>query len=340
MLAVLGVFLIVISLADAFVTMLTMRGGGPITNSWQRLLWRSLLTLHRERPIHRALSYAGPIMMVASIAIWFFMFAVGWALVFRQHPPSVISFQSGASATLWETVYFVGAAASSSGYGDFVASGPPWTLLANMLTASATFLLTVSLSYILAVVGNAVTNRSIAKRVGVLGATPAEIVLNSWTHGNARVMDQRWMGLLDECNTQVQKLLVYPVLHYFHSSSSERSLSLALLRLCDAVFLVSQTEQDDDSPPPCVEKAVQGVTREVVEIKREGAYEADEFEAKFEDHLSYEAAAEIDRGTVDEECFDAALQEYRPQRARLLAVCAADGWGRLEDLTPSRSSDR
>ena len=175
---VVGVLLLALVWWDSFVTVFSMDGAGPVTNFWTRVLWKGLLTLHERISCHWLLSMAGPLILVLTILVWCFAHAVAWTMIFISRPGSVVDDARGLVATPMETLYFVGTTVSSLGYGDFTPAAPPWTWLSNVACFSATIILTVSLSYVLAVLSAALEKHVLAQSVFGLGKDIESFIRN------------------------------------------------------------------------------------------------------------------------------------------------------------------
>jgi hypothetical protein len=55
----LGVAILALVITDAFATMLSFRGGGPLSNRLMRAVWRVLMFVHDRRAIHGVLAITG-----------------------------------------------------------------------------------------------------------------------------------------------------------------------------------------------------------------------------------------------------------------------------------------
>src|SRR5690606_11416982 len=126
------------TLWDQFVTVFSTGGAGPLSRLAFRGIWKLLLSVHRRRPIHAALKFAGPAMILLSIVSWYLLLGLAVFLVFIAYPGSVIDGTTSAPANLIETLYFTNTTISSLGYGDWVPSGPPWTFISTLATLAAT----------------------------------------------------------------------------------------------------------------------------------------------------------------------------------------------------------
>lgn len=322
---ILGIALVLAIFWDAFITILSMRSGGPITNLWTGAAWKSLLWAHRRRPMHSVLSLAGPGFTVIAIVIWYLGLSVGWFLIFSAHPEAVVHDGTRNTATFLERLYYTGATLSAVGYGDFLPSGFPWTILANSGAFMGTFLLTTSLSYLMPVVSAALERKQLARSIFIVGETPQDIIRNSWTEGNSSALNTHWMTVSTELSRFAQKHLTYPVLRFFHSRHAERSPVIAVLCLSDAFFLMRCARPYDDRPPDGLletgHRAIDGFANLITQ--QSNIADADPLSAS---HLSPQTLKDLGIEPIDDADFQQKLNEYKDLRSRLIELCAEDGW--------------
>ncbi len=235
---------------EVFLTVLSLRGSGPITEFVTRRLWGCVLAIHKRWRCHRLLALVGPALIVIAVLVWYALIIAGWLCIFLSAPANVIDNTGGHIASVVEKFYFIGATISSVGYGDFVPDHFPWTLLANLSAFTATFFVTVALSYFMPVISAALDRRQIAASIFAMGKDPVELVANSWTKGNSGIANTQWGQLFVTIEGHALKNLVYPVLRFFHCETVEGSSARAILNLADAVFLVRQTTASEERPPP------------------------------------------------------------------------------------------
>lgn len=322
---ILGLLILIVVFWDAFLTIFSLRGGGPVTNRIASGGWRMLLSLHVKKDIHTLLSLTGPLILICIVLFWYFATSLAWFLIFIGQQESVVVNTSQADTTIMQKLYFIGTTISDLGYGDLVPSAFPWTVLSPLAALSATLVISAALSYILPVVAAGLEKRVIAKRIHELGESPQEMVNNLWHHGG-----QSLSGYVVDTITQIQsftyKHLSYPILLYFHSAKSSQSLALAMLNLADALFLISKGTPSADQP-------LGGFTPIALRTIDEFSHLADQKNAiEMQDnldvppHLSPSTLKHANIETMEEAQFQQALHEYLPQRARLVNLCINDGW--------------
>jgi hypothetical protein len=150
-----GSLLIAFTIWDVIVTVMSVNGAGALTRAWLRPFWASLLAIHRRRSIHPLLALAGPVALVTGIVLWYALLGFGLLLLLVAHTGAVVDSQTGASATLFELLYFVSTTISSLGYGDLVPAAAVFKLVSTLATFCATIIVTASLSYVLSVLSAA-----------------------------------------------------------------------------------------------------------------------------------------------------------------------------------------
>lgn len=323
----LGIALIIATAIDGFMTILSLRGGGYLTNRWTRGVWNAALWIHRRYPIHAVLGALGPLMAIVTVLVWYAMLLTGWSLIFISGNSSVIENQSGLPTDFLQRFYFVGTTLSGVGYGDLVPNDPPWTMLSNIAAFTTSFLVATSLSYVIPVIGAALQRRQLAENIHAVGEDPQTILENSWTKQNSEMMDSYWTDLLTSLNEHAHKHLVYPVLHYFHSPSPSGAVTVAILRLSDAIFLIEQSRSEDERPPPVFYVVAKRALHKYSEMKqRKSERDAGKHQDEKIDHLQPATLRKAGLEPVDDEQFQDSLKEYLELRKKLLVLCREDGW--------------
>ncbi|MEX0773499.1 MAG: hypothetical protein WD038_10045 [Balneolales bacterium] len=317
-----SVLVIFITLLDVFITVFSMKGAGPLTGLWIHP-WNGLLFIHKSRPIHRLLTFAGPFILISSIIIWYVLLGIGVFIAFAANPDSVINSSTGEQAGLTEKLYFVSNTISSLGYGDWVPSRFPWTLIATLATLAATVVLTISLSYVLSVVSAVVTKRKLAQGIFSMGKTVPEIIERARLSDPEETLKTHVLSLSSEMDHQSLKHLAYPILKYFHAGSADLSPARAVLLLSDTSFILG-TAKKEHRPPPGVLQLMESSISNYLEFSRIRKKEVSR-QTPYPQRL---LEAERDYGIVspDDVEFKQSLDNYLPLRNRLVALCREDGW--------------
>lgn len=319
-----GIILLAVLVTDSFLTLLATAVPGPLTRAWSVPLWTLLLELHRRHPAHRLLSLAGPAIVSLTILLWFTVLVLGSWCLFAAQPGSVVESTSGRPATPWETLGFVTTTTTSLGYGQFVPRGPGWTVVATATTLTGTMVLTLSLSYVISVVGAALTRRTTASTIRGMGGDAVDLVASAMAGGAAAALRSNLTTVASQVSQIAHQHRAYPVLQFFHSEREHSSLARSVLDLADATFLASHLDPPDRLDP--------GVRRVLVSAVGEyrrathtatGSASVERWARDGEDALLRAAGSlGIEAGPA----FRAGLAEYSPQRRELVAICLTDGW--------------
>lgn len=236
-LVAMGAVLVVIALADAVMT--AGSGGGPLTARLGRGVWRLLLLLAAGHGPSRLLAYGGALVLLTTVGAWVLLLWAGWFLVFVASDSAIVDASTGASASIPATIYFAGFVVFTLGVGDFVAATGTWQVLTAAASFLGLFLITLSITYLISVVSAAVTRRQLAQSSSVFGATGDAIVLTFWDGTQvSSQLPSELQSLRAQILKTAQQHLAYPVLHFFHSTSSAASAPRAIAALDDALVLL------------------------------------------------------------------------------------------------------
>src|SRR6478672_7361686 len=130
-----GAIIILAAGVDLIWTTLGTHGGGPVSDTVLNGVWKLLLRLHRRRPMHRLLSYAGSVMLSLIVIIWMGLFWAGCFLVFEGRSDSIVESRTRRAATTEEKFFFAGSTLFTFGTAEYAANGPLWRL-ATVLTGA------------------------------------------------------------------------------------------------------------------------------------------------------------------------------------------------------------
>ncbi|MGX5718090.1 potassium channel family protein [Arthrobacter sp. MAHUQ-56] len=141
-----GAALILLMVADVFLTLLYPHGSGPVGRTIMRGVW-----LLSRKLRGGASSGAAPIAMAAVIAAWAALAAVGWALLYLPHLPDGFSYSPDVrpQADFLEALYVSLVALSTAGFGEIVATHPLLRLVMAFQAVAGFGLLTATVSWIL-----------------------------------------------------------------------------------------------------------------------------------------------------------------------------------------------
>jgi hypothetical protein len=326
LIVVVALLLLLVTLWDAFVTVFSGAGGGPLTDAWTGFVWQGLLRAHHRRPIHRVLTYAGPMLLVLVILLWYLLLSVGWLLLFASESTAVVADGSGEPASFLERIFFTGTTVSGLGYGDLVPARFPWTLASTLAALSATVLLTTSLSYVLHVLSAAVERKRIAEGVFAMGESAADLIETYWGEGSRGALDNYVLQLSSDIDRLAHQHLSYHILQFFHSTSASKAPGRAVLMLSDAFFLLGQGLAPTQRPPAGLIRVVRASIENFADLAGPQYDEPDPASLAPPEHLHPRTLHRLGSQTVDEAAFQESLAAYLPRRGKLLALCHFDGW--------------
>ena len=326
LLLVAGVALLVLVAVDVLATTLTIgTTAGPFTRRVLGLAWRAVLHLHRPGGSRRVLSTAGVVLLVFTVAVWVVLVWAGWSLVFLGGGHTVRASDTGRPAGVLDTVYFVGFTISTLGVGDFVAAGPGWRLLTAVASFTGLVLVTLAITYLLAVVSAVVSRRSLAVHIGALGDTAPAVVAGGWSDGRfSPSFLSHLVDLTGQVTATAEQHLAYPVLHYFSSRQPESAAPLALARLDDALLLLRDGVAARARPEhSAIEPLRRALDRYLAAVDVTSAARR-ETEPPPAPDLGALGKAGVP--VVSDEEFAARVADEADRRRRLRSFVAADGW--------------
>ncbi|HWG90489.1 MAG TPA: potassium channel family protein [Candidatus Thermoplasmatota archaeon] len=162
-----GIALVLLGLADAFLTILHPDWDGPVSTAANRLTWRAAVTTARAWPKARreALSLAGPFMVLSDVLLWITVPIVGYALIVWPFMDTAFDTPPGVERTFVDALYFSGVTFTSLGFGDITPTSPLWELLAVSEAVSGLLVMSAAIAYIVSVFEGVDQRDALALRV-------------------------------------------------------------------------------------------------------------------------------------------------------------------------------
>jgi hypothetical protein len=242
-----GVALVVVALADIFLTVLYARiGWAFLIESLGAGLWRLFKAVAprfgRRRDV--ILSFCGPAVLVCAVAVWVTLLACGFALVVWPNlGTSVVSARPGQPTPrdFASALYYSGCCLTTAFNGDLVPRTAFFRLLAPAESAIGISVFTLSLTYFLEVY-NALLRRSTLAQ-NLHHATGGTGDAAEWVAGLGPAGDfSQARGELFTLGTEMLNFLesqhLYPVLIYFRFGEARYAIARKTLIIFDAVSLV------------------------------------------------------------------------------------------------------
>ncbi|MGN6441366.1 MAG: potassium channel family protein [Arthrobacter sp.] len=217
-----GTALILLMIADVFLTLLYPHGSGPVGKTIMRVFW-----LASRKVRGGASSIAAPLAMAAVIAAWAGLAAVGWALLYLPHLPSGFSYSTDIPrhGDFAEALYISLVALSTAGFGEIVATHPVLRLVMAFQAVAGFGLLTATVSWILQTYPALSRRRALAHQLNLFreAAGPS---------GIASLEPRHAAGLLESMAENVASvsidLLSFNETYYFHEVEQRGSLPATL----------------------------------------------------------------------------------------------------------------
>jgi hypothetical protein len=234
LLGAVGALLLTLVWADVIKTTLSFKGTGFLSGFLADAIWGAGLRLHRIRRSHTLLSYAGIVILLATIAMWTLLMWLGWTLLFLAGDGAVVDALTGERASARETAYFVGYTMITLGNGEFRPSGGLWQAFTVVASATGFFVITLAITYLLSVLPAVASKRRVAAYIASLGVTPQEIARRHAT-SRAGGLAPHVPTLTADIGLLVQQHLAFPILHYFHTTDVRSAFPLRLSALYEAL---------------------------------------------------------------------------------------------------------
>ena len=229
LLSLLGAGLILVALRDIFDTLFHPSGKGMLSRALPRFLWRGVRRIGGRYPLAQEL--CGPVTLLAVIASWAALLAVGWALVFWPHLARGFLHAPGLSSSAQggfvDALYLSLVTLTTLGYGDITPTSSWLKVLVPFEALVGFGLLTASLSWVISLYPAFSRHRSLAHEVNLVREAESK------TEIGVRQMDalaaEQMLGSLTTQLIAVQTDLIhFPISYYFRSSNERFELSAAM----------------------------------------------------------------------------------------------------------------
>jgi hypothetical protein len=245
---VIGVGLMLLFLADIFLTVLYARAGtGLLAPRWNRLVWamvKGVAGLFGRRR-SSALSFAGPAIVIALIAFWALGLTVGAALIIRPELGTAIRPSNGDTPTDFVTALLVaGNSLSIVGGGNYAPHTSATRILFLLNSLIGASVLSLVLSYLVQVYAALRERNSLALAVDLMTDGTGDAA-----HMLARLgPDGDFSDATTELGNLVRSLTMtkeahhfYPLLFYFRFRDPLYSVSRVTFILLDLTTLIETT---------------------------------------------------------------------------------------------------
>lgn len=208
---------------DILLTLLHPAARGPISYGANRATWSTARVVSGRLLGGRGLNYAGPLAVAINVLAWLLGLWLGFALIYL---PFVDSFSYDPSTPfaakgVLEALYLSGAAITTAGFGDVVATGGVLRLVTIVEAASGFGVLTSGITFVLSVYPLISQLRSTGLQLADAGALEPEGAVRM-----ARLAGpSELVAIVRDLTEDHEHLRRFPVLYFFESGNREESLS-------------------------------------------------------------------------------------------------------------------
>lgn len=248
-----GTFIVVLTMLDVFFTVLFPASRrGPIRKPLSIAIWGMFQLIGRMakgNARRNLLSYSGPVVITATMVLWFLLLAIGFAMLFKPGLGTALTASSGPTDTGWVTaLYYSSFNLTTLGVGDIAPASGAYRILTIVAAAVGFAYFSMTITYFLSVYSNLSSRNAFAQGLHHLtGRTgdAAQLIANLSDEGelgDARSYLTAKASFLREIH---QSHRFYPVLRHFHYREPFYALPrILLIALDSAALLRSSLDRD------------------------------------------------------------------------------------------------
>jgi hypothetical protein len=240
-----GSALVLLSLADVFLTVLYVRSGTSlISDRLARWIWRLFRFVDRWVPDnnHRIMSFGGASILLLIIAAWVLLLVFGFALIALPNLGTGIRSASGITPNgLPAAIYFSGSNLATAGSSDLVPATKAMRLVAVFCPLIGMSIITLTLTYLLQVYQALMRRNTFALRLHfATGATgdAAELIAGLGAGGDFAGARSDLGSLAGEMVDLYESHHFFPMLLFFRFRDAHYALSRMTTITMDAATLI------------------------------------------------------------------------------------------------------
>ena len=242
---ILGILLYILVALDIIKTTLSSTGGGYITNKIAQAVWKVWFLLSGKNGNSKMLQYAGPTVLVSILVFWVSILWGGYFLMLLSDPDAVKKSSILEVASPLEKLYYAGYVVSTLGIGDYIASTNAWRIITNVIAFSGLAFITASITYFVQVLSANGLQSTLATYISGLGNSPQQILLNSWNGKDFSKLADKVSDLSQMMLQHTMNHHSYPIIHYFHNSNPQQSITPSMARLYEAYCILENAVKED-----------------------------------------------------------------------------------------------
>ncbi|MER2999345.1 potassium channel family protein [Pontibacter populi] len=243
---ILGILLFILTLMDLIKTTFSSNGGGKITNTISKGVWKLFFVASGKNGKSGLLSYAGPAVLITILLVWIIGLWNGLFLMLLSDKGSIVNSSTLATATSLEKLYYAGFTLSTLGVGDYIATTDTWRIVTSLAAFSGLAFITASITYFVPVLSAVGLQSKLSLYISGMGKTPQQILINSW---NGKDFSSFFDNVSDLCQMLMQHTMnhhSYPVIHYFHNNQVKLAIAPAIVLLDEAYHLLKLAGAKDE----------------------------------------------------------------------------------------------
>lgn len=220
----LGIVFLTLVSYDIYATILHARGkSGPVSEFLCRQSWRFIRLIAfrlSDKRRHKILNAVGPVLMPTLIVTYIALLIVGYALIYFPHMPGSFTFSGEPGSRAWEnSLYFSGSTLLTLGYGDITPQASLMRFVALVQAASGFALISLSLSYLVAVYRALEHKRAIAlsfyhRAEG--GPNVVGFLAHHFVAGRLAGLMASLRVTGRDLQETLESHIEHPIIHYFH----------------------------------------------------------------------------------------------------------------------------
>lgn len=319
-----GFALILAALWDATSTIVSAAGGGPLTSRVAQGVWRTVMRVAKG-PASPLRAKGGELISLLVVMLWIGLLWAGWTVVFLASSGAVVESSTGRPAGVVDVVYFAGYGLFTLGVGDFRPASGFFQIATALSSLSGLFLVTVGISYLVALTNAVADRRGVAAVISGLGRSGEEIVRRSWNGRDFAGLESQLPNLAGRVAHLAEQHLAKPVLHYFHSPNRHTALEPSVVALHEAVLLLRHAVPPELTPRSPALEATEAACVRLFEVYRQVfvRHPLDEVKEPSLDALSDAGIPLRPVGDVRRD-----LLAERPMRLLAASLLAESGWPR------------
>ena len=250
-----GAVLLLLVAYDVYATVLHSSARyGPVGESLNRAVWRvsrkCAFRLGRRRR-HKFLNAVGPALMPLLIVTYIVLLTLAFALLYVPHVPANFQITAAKDAADWvNAVYFSGCTLTTLGYGDIVPRTTLLRFLALVEAASGFALISLAITYVLAVNNSLERKRTVALSMyhqAGEGADAAGYIAHYFVDGKFHGLREALRTSTRDLQALLESHVEHPVIHYFHPIEVYRSLPRILFILLEACSIIRTTLDTEET---------------------------------------------------------------------------------------------